>query len=94
MSTKVSLQLADSCMNAKKGAKGKIMLLGNSWLGSVTTVVNLKNNLQVDFIGVVNTISNRYPKNWISDTMNNWKSGTHIILESEEVKGQRAIVMG
>ena len=94
VSTKVSLRLAEPCMKAHTNTASKAIFLGDSWFGNVPTVVNMKNKLNAHFIGVVKTGHKRYPKKWIETTMQDWPSGTHIVLESQDIDGQTVIAMG
>ena len=94
VSTKVSLRLSEQCMKSRTHATSKAIFLGDSWFCNVPTVVNLKNRLDAHFIGVVKTDHKRYPKKWIESTIQDWTSGTHIDLESEEIDGQTLIPMG
>lgn len=67
--------------------------IGDSWFASINTVVSLKKRLNVNFIGVVKNCSNRYPKDFLYDTMKNWPAGCHLVLESK-IEDVDIIAMG
>ena len=60
-------------------------ILGDSWFSSVDLVENMNEN----YIGVVKTNHSRYPKQFLQSKMQNWPAGSHLLLRTVLNKGRR-----
>ena len=60
----------------------KQTFLGDSWFTSVQAVTELALRGH-HFIGVIKTNHAGYPKQFLSDTMQGWPSGSHLLLETQ-----------
>jgi hypothetical protein len=58
------------------------VFLGDAWFASVDLAYHSKRQLNVEFIGVIETNSGRYPKQFLENTMKDWPGGSHLVLKT------------
>ena len=103
-STKTSLRLVHDSIpcSAKsvKDAEGittvsypKMCVLGDSWFGNVPTCLELLKKHKMHSILIVKQGHKRYPKKFLDETMADWPSGSHMVLEAN-IEGEDLIAMG
>ena len=71
----------------------KDIFLGDAWFASFDLAFLAAKELKCHFIGVIKTNSGRYPKKFLQDTMKQWPSGSHLLLQTV-LDGQTIYVIG
>ena len=70
-------------------------LLGDSWFGSVTTAIALRNLLpeKKSSITQIKTAHSRFPKKYLEETTKGWPGGSYLVLEST-IEGVKLFAVG
>ena len=58
------------------------LFYGDSWFSSKKTAVGVKEMLRSEYLGVVKTSHNHFPKTYLETKMRGWPSGTHLAMET------------
>jgi len=69
--------------------------LRDSWFGSVTTAIALRNLLpeKKSSITQIKTTHSRYPKKYLEETRKGWPGGSYLMLESS-IEGVKSFAVG
>ena len=67
--------------------------IGDAWFASVDLAYHAKHELGVNFIGVVKNNSKRYCKTFLTQTMEKWPGGSHLLLQTD-IDGVRLYALG